>query len=117
MKIKVCGMRDAENISELIKLEPDYIGFIFYSKSKRFVTNFPKIEIPSKIKKVGVFVNESIETVLEIVQNHQLDAVQLHGNETPEYIDELRKVICHSEQSEESIKSEILRFTQNDKEI
>ncbi|WP_298368058.1 phosphoribosylanthranilate isomerase [uncultured Lutibacter sp.] len=93
MKIKVCGMRDAENISELIKLEPDYIGFIFYSKSKRFVTNFPKIEIPSKIKKVGVFVNESIDEVIEIAEENKLEAIQLHGKESPEYVEELRVLL------------------------
>ncbi|WP_111706533.1 phosphoribosylanthranilate isomerase [Lutibacter citreus] len=93
MKIKVCGMRDAENISELIKLKPDYLGFIFYGKSKRFVTNFPEIEIPSEIKKVGVFVNESIDNVIEIVDENKLDAIQLHGNETPEYIEELKVLL------------------------
>ncbi|SNR46310.1 phosphoribosylanthranilate isomerase [Lutibacter agarilyticus] len=97
MKVKVCGMRDAENISELVKLKPDYLGFIFYDKSKRFVTDFPKVEIPSEIKKVGVFVNETIENVLDIVEEHKLDAVQLHGNESPEYCDKLRE--CHLERS------------------
>jgi phosphoribosylanthranilate isomerase len=92
MKIKVCGMRDAENISELIKLKPDYMGFIFYDKSKRFVTSFPKIEIPSEIKKVGVFVNETIDDIIEIVKQNKLDAVQLHGNETPEYVRSLSGV-------------------------
>lgn len=117
MKVKVCGMRDAENISELIKLKPDYIGFIFYGKSKRFVTNFPEVEILSEIKKVGVFVNEEIEKVLSIVKEHKLNAVQLHGNESPEYCKELRNKICHSERSEESIEIEILRFTQKDNSI
>lgn len=93
MKIKVCGMREAENISELIKLEPDYMGFIFYKKSKRFVTSFPKVEIPSKIKKVGVFVNEAIDEVIEIVEKHQLEAVQLHGDESPEYCEELKVLL------------------------
>jgi phosphoribosylanthranilate isomerase len=93
MKIKVCGMRDAENISELIKLEPDYMGFIFYKKSKRFVTNFPEVKIPSKIKKVGVFVNETIDDVIEIVEKHQFEAVQLHGNESPEYCEELKVLL------------------------
>ncbi|SDX08767.1 phosphoribosylanthranilate isomerase [Lutibacter oricola] len=92
MKIKVCGMRNSENISELIKLKPDYMGFIFYKKSKRFVSDFPQVKIPSEIKKVGVFVNETIETIVKIVQKHQLDAVQLHGNETPEYIRSLSGV-------------------------
>ncbi|UMB53952.1 phosphoribosylanthranilate isomerase [Lutibacter sp. A64] len=93
MKIKVCGMRDAENISELIQLKPDYLGFIFYGKSKRFVTNFPKLEIPSTIKKVGVFVNETVDNIIEIVEENKLDAVQLHGNESPEYIEELKVLL------------------------
>ena len=85
MQIKVCGMRDSENISALMTLKPDYIGFIFYDKSKRFVADFAQIEIPSTIKKVGVFVNETIEEIIEKANQHTLDFVQLHGNETPEY--------------------------------
>ena len=84
-------MRNAENISELIKLKPDYMGFIFYAKSKRYVTNFPEIKIPSEIKKVGVFVNESIEDIIEIVKENKLNAIQLHGNESPEYCNQLRQ--------------------------
>ena len=98
-------MRDAENISELVKLQPDYMGFIFYGKSKRFVTSFPKVEIPSSIKKVGVFVNESIDAIIEIVEKNKLDAVQLHGNETPEYCNQLR----HSELVSESHPMEIFK--------
>jgi len=82
-------MRDANNILELIKLKPDYMGFIFYEKSKRFVTNFPEVKIPSEIKKVGVFVNETIDKVIEIVEKYKLEAIQLHGNESLEYIEEL----------------------------
>lgn len=89
MKIKVCGMRDAENISELIKIKPNYIGFIFYSKSKRFVKNFPDIAIPSEIKKIGVFVNEPIDEVLKKIEMYKLDGVQLHGDESPKYCNQL----------------------------
>ena len=78
-------MRNSENISELMTLKPDYIGFIFYDKSKRFVTDFPQNEIPSTIKKVGVFVNEMIEEIVEKENKHTLDFVQLHGDETSEY--------------------------------
>ena len=78
-------MRDKENISNLLALKPDYIGFIFYDKSKRFVADFPQIEIPSTTKKVGVFANETIEEIIEKVNQHTLDFVQLHGNETPEF--------------------------------
>ena len=95
MKIKVCGMRDKENIESLIALKPDFIGFIFYHKSKRFATNFPQINFPEEIKKVGVFVNENVEEILYKVKKYKLDFVQLHGNETLEYCKNLR----HLEQS------------------
>ena len=51
MKIKVCGMRDAENISELVKLKPEFIGFIFYNKSKRFVSDFSQVDFPDRNQK------------------------------------------------------------------
>jgi phosphoribosylanthranilate isomerase len=91
MKIKVCGMRESENISELMTLKPNYIGFIFYEQSKRFVSDFPQIEIPSSVKKVGVFVNGSIDRIIEKANKHSLDFVQLHGDETVEYCEELAK--------------------------
>jgi phosphoribosylanthranilate isomerase len=108
MKIKVCGMRDNGNIQSLIALKPDFMGFIFYKKSKRFVTNFPTIEIPSTIKKVGVFVNETIDDVIEIVIKHQLDCVQLHGNESPEYCEDLKKLITERRRSEKTRHSELV---------
>lgn len=78
-------MRESENISGLLALKPDYIGFIFYEQSKRYVADFPQVEIPSSVKKVGVFVNETIEEIIEKANKYQLDFVQLHGNETPEF--------------------------------
>lgn len=51
MKVKVCGMRDEQNIQSLIALNPDFMGFIFYAKSKRYIADFPKVNIPSHIKK------------------------------------------------------------------
>ncbi|MDC9722475.1 MAG: phosphoribosylanthranilate isomerase [Urechidicola sp.] len=96
MKIKVCGMRDCDNIEELVKLAPDYIGFIFYDKSKRFVTDFPNVEIPSTIKKVGVFVNESVEVILDLVNKNKLDVIQLHGDESFEYCMKLNREIASS---------------------
>ena len=89
LKIKVCGMRDPENISGVVGAVPDYLGFIFYPKSKRFVGFNPSAEVmavvPDSVKKVGVFVNEIPEKVQETVQNWNLNVAQLHGNETPEY--------------------------------
>ncbi len=96
LKIKVCGMRDPENISGVVTALPDYLGFIFYPKSKRFVGFDPLSEVLSAIhesvKKVGVFVNETPEKVLKIVHNWNLDVVQLHGNETPEYCRQIQEL-------------------------
>ncbi|WP_284652530.1 phosphoribosylanthranilate isomerase [Flavobacterium terrisoli] len=83
-KIKICGMKFPDNIQEIAALKPDYLGFIFYEKSPRYFEN----EIPQldkSIKKVGVFVNASLEYILEKVNQHQLDLVQLHGDESPEF--------------------------------
>ncbi len=78
-------MREPENISDLLKLQPDYIGFIFYPKSKRYMnTKLPDIDF-GKTLKAGVFVDEDSDKVLEIAQKYQLDVLQLHGNESPEY--------------------------------
>lgn len=86
MKIKICGMKFGENISQVGALQPDFLGFIFYSKSKRFVgDDFSSSSIqnlPKSIKKVGVFVNESPESIVEKVKRFDLDIVQLHGNES-----------------------------------
>lgn len=80
-------MRDPHNIAEVVELAPDYMGFIFYEKSKRFVGQEFNLGIFNlgSIKKVGVFVNEELAMVKELVDKHSLDFVQLHGDETPEY--------------------------------
>jgi phosphoribosylanthranilate isomerase len=94
MKLKVCGMKYEENIAEVATLQPDYMGFIFYGKSTRFVENdIPKIS--KNIKKTGVFVAASIPYIQEQVLKHNLQAVQLHGNESPEFCNEL-KLAYHS---------------------
>jgi phosphoribosylanthranilate isomerase len=92
LKIKVCGMRDAQNISELIQLPIDYIGFIFYEKSARYVELKPELKDNKRfqdIKKVGVFVNAEIGFVLQKIKEFDLDIVQLHGKETPDYVSDL----------------------------
>ncbi len=87
-------MRDPENSTGVVAAIPDYLGFIFYPKSKRFVgfELSPEIleVVPDSVKKVGVFVDEIPEKVLEIYQNWKLDVVQLHGHETPEYCRQIR---------------------------
>jgi phosphoribosylanthranilate isomerase len=83
LKIKICGMKFPENITEIAALQPDYLGFIFYEKSPRYFENtIPNL--PKAIQKVGVFVNASFEEIEEKVTQHNLDLVQLHGNESPE---------------------------------
>jgi phosphoribosylanthranilate isomerase len=84
--IKVCGMRDSQNIQEVASLKPDFLGFIFYPKSPRYAATVDKAvlaALPSSIKKVGVFVNESVELMRQTAQEFGLDALQLHGVETP----------------------------------
>lgn len=102
MKLKVCGMKYKENIKAVANLQPDYLGFIFYKKSARhFDSIIP--EIPKSIKKVGVFVDEELDIILEKIKQFKLQAVQLHGNETPEYCLQL-KTNYHTEHSRNAIK-------------
>jgi len=93
LKLKVCGMRDPENVKGLVELQPDFIGFIFYSKSPRYAEGIDKdvlLHIPCRIKKVGVFVNESVLAILEIVERYKLDFVQLHGDEGLQFARKLK---------------------------
>ncbi len=91
-------MREPENIRELAALKIDFIGFIFYPKSKRFVGKKSKLsdwlnqeeEALEGIKRVGVFVNAEIDYILNKVHDYKLDYVQLHGDESPEYCRELQ---------------------------
>ncbi len=89
MKLKVCGMKFVENIEQVSGLCPDYMGFIFYEKSKRnFEGVIPKL--PKSIKKTGVFVNEYPEILVSLVEEYQLEAIQLHGDETIAYIKQIK---------------------------
>lgn len=94
VKLKVCGMRDGENIRQLIELQPNYIGFIFYEPSPRFVGEDLDQElllsIPRQIRKVGIFVNSNFDHILKTVRKYGLDWVQLHGQESPEFCRQLR---------------------------
>ena len=84
MRLKVCGMRELENISALSELDPNYIGFIFWSESSRFVDKkTPPLD--KKIIKTGVFVDATFDYILTKIKDHQLDAVQLHGQESCSY--------------------------------
>lgn len=90
MIVKVCGMRDSENIRDIERLGIDWMGFIFYPPSKRAVTDVPDY-LPENIKRVGVFVNENPDAIAGRVEEFQLDMVQLHGEESPEMCLQLRQ--------------------------
>ena len=90
IKLKICGMKNLENILQVSELLPDFLGFIFWEKSTRYFDgDIPKL--PESIQKVGVFVNETIENVVFKIQKHQLQIIQLHGNESAAYCSELKK--------------------------
>ena len=99
MKIKVCGMRDPQNILNLAELKPDYMGLIFYPKSKRFVADPDKdilASLSGSISLTGVFVDEQEGDVVQKVLSYGLSAVQLHGAESPEYCRSLRTKLIDS---------------------
>lgn len=84
--IKICGLKYPDNIRQIVALQPDMIGFIFYPKSQRYVNkpnDIARLYIPPSIKKIGVFVNETKDTILQKVKMYQLQGVQLHGDESP----------------------------------
>ena len=89
--IKVCGMRDADNIRTLDLLGiANWMGFIFYPASSRYVETVPEY-MPRHSRRVGVFVNATIEDIIAHCADYGLNAVQLHGDETPDYCSELRQ--------------------------
>ena len=87
--IKVCGMREADNIREVETLDIDMMGFIFWPKSSRYVSQRPD-HLPNRVKRVGVFVDEDPEQVKRLADDYDLDYIQLHGHEPPEYAEALR---------------------------
>jgi phosphoribosylanthranilate isomerase len=90
MKIKICGLKFESNILGLSKLEPDYMGFIFWEKSKRLVKGSTPNLSQTKIKKTGVFVNADFEKIKDKVRVHKLEAIQLHGLESPEFCEKIQ---------------------------
>lgn len=98
-QLKVCGLTKLNQIKELIDLKVDFLGFIFYEKSPRYVLNHLSLKQIAEInyqRKVGVFVNESIKGIAEIASEAQLDIIQLHGDEDEKYIKLLRQMIGES---------------------
>lgn len=91
MKVKVCGMTDFENVKAIVDYKPDFLGFIFYEESSRNITETEVLQIETgSTKKVGVFVNENIGEVRKLAATYQLEYIQLHGDESPEFCNELR---------------------------
>lgn len=89
--VKVCGMREQANIEQVLSLKPDYIGFIFYEKSKRFASDLNIDQIDFGLtKKIGVFVNADADDITRQVHKYRLDGLQLHGDETIEQLHSLR---------------------------
>lgn len=88
MKVKVCGMKDETQINALSE-HADYIGFIFYEKSPRFVEGL--LPNTNNVERVGVFVNEDLDKVIATVKFQGLTIVQLHGHEVPAYCAEIQK--------------------------
>lgn len=86
IRVKVCGLTDPSNVKIISGCGPDYLGFIFYPQSKRFVGHLPDKTlfsgIPEGVKKTGVFVNEEPDRILELAEYLELHVVQLHGNES-----------------------------------
>ncbi|MES2277345.1 MAG: phosphoribosylanthranilate isomerase [Bacteroidota bacterium] len=96
MKIKVCGLREAGNIAAVGALKPDYMGFIWYTQSPRYVYRLPKdvlASLPAGIVKTAVFVNENVDIISALIHEFNFNAVQLHGQESPEICAELKQEV------------------------
>lgn len=89
LMIKICGLREPENILKVAELKPDLMGFIFYPYSPRYAGEILNPEIiekfPPHVRRAGVFVNASFEEITVSVRKYSLHIVQLHGNESPEF--------------------------------
>jgi phosphoribosylanthranilate isomerase len=92
-QIKICGLTRLDDALACADLGVDAIGFVFYPKSPRYVTSEKAGgmigALPSNVLPVGVFVNESIDVIVDMVTFFGIKAVQLHGNETPRFVEDL----------------------------
>ena len=93
MKLKICGMRDEENIRQVAACSPDFMGFIFYPGSPRYVSNDFKIpsDFSNSVERVGVFVAESTDSMVKLAKLHKLSFIQLHGGEPAAQCKELKQ--------------------------
>ncbi len=111
LKIKVCGMREAANIAAVGALPIHFMGFIFYEKSPRFVTDATETlrSCPEDLTRVGVFVNADIDYVLDKIIEFELNAVQLHGTETPLYVHDLAVFMWKKRKIQPNVEVEIIK--------
>ncbi len=98
-------MKFPDNIQEIGKLEPDFLGFIFYENSVRNYTENTIVSIPNSVNKVGVFVNERQEKIIKTIQKYDLNIIQLHGKETESYCLELINQLNHNQLNTKIIKA------------
>src|SRR5574344_1719546 len=92
MIVKVCGMREALNIRRIAELDIDWMGFVFYPPSPRYVSALPDF-LPARQKRVGVFVNAAEDFIARRAEAFGLDFIQLHGNESPDYCRKLKGIL------------------------
>ena len=118
-KVKFCGLTRPEDIEAVNKLKPEYIGFVFWEKSKRNITPIDAKRLKSllheDIKVVGVFVDEDIENITYLSDEGIIDVIQLHGKENDDYIKRIKKLTDKPVIKAFKIKSEedILRANEN----
>ncbi len=97
MKLKICGLKYPDNIKELSMSAVDYMGFIFYKKSPRYISNMIDFDfirqLPKHINKTGVFVNEKTYKMFNLIAHYNLDTIQLHGEEPEEVCKELKPYV------------------------
>jgi phosphoribosylanthranilate isomerase len=100
IKLKICGMKNPDNIKDVGLLNPDYMGFIFYKASKRFVQELDPLavsQLSENIAKVGVFVNHDLIEVVQTAKKYSLDLLQLHGSESADYVSALKQQLVGSD--------------------
>src|ERR1700743_2482727 len=96
MKIKICGLREPQNIEAIAALQLDLMGFICYERSPRFIADMDAAifsGISPEIQKTAVFVNENAENIQTLIDEYGFDAIQLHGDESPEFAESFRNQV------------------------
>lgn len=96
-KVKICGIKRKEDVGFINRHLPDYAGFVFAESKRRVTAEEAEVlacDMDRRIKRVGVFVNEKLSSVIDTIRKCRLDAVQLHGDETPEYIAGVRNQLA-----------------------